>query len=196
MHVEGSVVPGHRLFQATYVGIHVLVEQFEEQAEVLGVALAGRGRHEQVVVGEPRQRFAKLVGQRLLVLAVRAHLVGLVHDHEIPVATQQAVFGVLDAGHPRHGRDRLILLLPRVAAVIGPVEWLRLRRRFKLSDLFLAQDGIIRLSRGQSLAVQLHPIAHRLGHDDLDRLWEDWPSDHHVLLELAGVHSIPPLASV
>ena len=48
--------------QALDVAVDVAVEQREEEAEVLGVALVRRGRHQQVVVGHLRQRFAQLVG--------------------------------------------------------------------------------------------------------------------------------------
>ena len=42
-----------------------------------------------------------------------------VDDDQIPVATQQALFGILDARDPRHRGDDLVAILPRVRAVVG-----------------------------------------------------------------------------
>lgn len=72
----------------------------------------GSGRHR-------RQRLTELVREGLLVGAVGRHLVRLVDDHEVPAAAEQALFGVLDARDPGDGRDDLVLLLPRVLAVVG-----------------------------------------------------------------------------
>ena len=48
-----------------------------------------------------RQPFTELVGERLLVLAVGAHLVRLIDDDEIPATAQQALLGVFDSERPR-----------------------------------------------------------------------------------------------
>ena len=109
----------HRLLEALHVAIDVAVEQLEEQAEVLRVALVRRRRHEEVVIGHCRQRLAELVGERLLVAAGGAHLVRLVHDDEVPVAAEQAFLGVLDARDPGDRGDDLVLVLPGVRAVVG-----------------------------------------------------------------------------
>ena len=69
--VERGLVPPHRLFEALDVAVDVAVEQREEQAEVLRVALVRRRRHQQVVVGHLRERLAELVGERLLVVGCR-----------------------------------------------------------------------------------------------------------------------------
>ena len=112
-------MPSHRLFKAFHAAVDVAVEQFEEEAEVLRVALVRCRRHQKIVVGHRRQRFAKLVGERLLVSAVGRHLVRLIDDDEIPAATEQAFLGVLDARDPGDRRDDLILLLPWVLPVVG-----------------------------------------------------------------------------
>ena len=109
----------HRLFEALHVAVDVPVEQRQEEAEVLRVALVRRGRHQQVVVGHLGERLAELVGERLLVGAVGAHLVRLVDDDQVPVAAEQALLGVLDARDPGDRRDDLVLLLPGVRAVVG-----------------------------------------------------------------------------
>ena len=112
-------MPPHRLLEALHVAVDVAVEQLEEEAEVLRVALVRRRRHQEVVVGHRRQRLAELVGERLLVGAVGGHLVRLVDDDEVPAAAEQALLGVLDARDPGDRRDDLVLLLPRVLAVVG-----------------------------------------------------------------------------
>ncbi|HEV3257947.1 MAG TPA: hypothetical protein VG013_13760 [Gemmataceae bacterium] len=117
--VEGGLLPAHGLLQALDVAVDVLVEQFQEQAEVLRVALVGRGRHQQEVVGPLCEFLAQLVSKRLLVPAGGAHLVRLIHDDEVPLAAQQAVLGVLDARDPGDRGDDLVPLLPRVHTVVG-----------------------------------------------------------------------------
>ncbi len=117
--IERRVVPSHRLLEALHVAVDVAVEQFEEEAEVLRVALVRRRRHQKIVVGHRRQRLAELVGERLLVRAVGRHLVRLVDDDEVPVAAEQALLGVLDARNPGDRRDDLVLFLPRILAVVG-----------------------------------------------------------------------------
>ena len=67
-----------------------------------------------------RERLAKLEGERLLVLAVGAHLVGLVDDDEVPVRPEEALLRVLDAGDPRDGGHHLVLLEPGILAVLAP----------------------------------------------------------------------------
>ena len=129
--IEGRMVPSHCLLETFHAAVDVAVEQFEEEAEVLRVALVRRRRHQKIVVRHRRQRLAELVGERLLVGAVRRHLVRLVDDHEIPAAAEQALLGVLDARDPRDRCDDLILFLPWVLAVVGAqhvaanhLEWL------------------------------------------------------------------------
>ena len=112
-------MPAHRLLEALHVAVDVAVEEREKQAEVLRVALVGRRRHQQVVVGALGKRLAELEGERLLLVAVGTHLVGLVHDDEIPAAAEQALLGVLDPRDPRHRGHDLVLLLPGVLAVLA-----------------------------------------------------------------------------
>jgi len=66
------------------------------------------------------QRLAELVGEGLPIVRVGRHLVGLIHDDEIPPGAQEAVSRIVDAGDPRDGRDDLRALLPRVLPVVGP----------------------------------------------------------------------------
>ncbi len=44
---------------------------------------------------------------------------GFIDDDQVPLATQQAFVGVLDPRDPGNGRNDLVLLLPRVRAVVG-----------------------------------------------------------------------------
>ena len=117
--VERGLVAPQGLLKALDVAVDVAVQQREEQAEVLGVALVGRGGHEQEVVGHRRKRLAELVGERLAVAGVGAHLVGLVDDDEVPARPEQALLGVLDPRHPRERGEHLVTVLPRVLAVVG-----------------------------------------------------------------------------
>ena len=82
--------------------------------------MCGRRRHQEEVVGHLGELLAELVGEGLLVPGVGGHLVGLVHDDEVPTRAEQAVAGVLDAGDPRDRRDDLVAFLPGVLAVVGP----------------------------------------------------------------------------
>ena len=69
------------------VDVQIPVEQLQQQGEVVGVALVRRGREEKVVVGAVPQKLAELVSLGLVDLvavAVGRHLVGFVHDHQIP----------------------------------------------------------------------------------------------------------------
>ena len=56
--VEGGLVPVHGLLEAAHVAVDISVQEGEEESEVLGVALVRGGRHQQVVVGALRERFA------------------------------------------------------------------------------------------------------------------------------------------
>jgi len=79
----------------------------------------GRRRHQEEVVRHRRQGLAELVGERLLVGAVGGHLVRLVDDHQVPAAAKEAFLGVFDPRDPGDRCDDLVLLLPRVLAVVG-----------------------------------------------------------------------------
>ena len=72
------------------------------------------------MVGHLGELLAELVGERFLVPGVGGHLVGLVHDDEVPTRAEQAVPGVLNPRDPRNRRDDLVTFLPGVLAVIGP----------------------------------------------------------------------------
>ena len=118
--VEGGFLPPHRLLEALDAAVDIGVKQCQEPAEVFGVAFVRRGRHQQEVIGHLRQRLAQAVGVGLVLLAPGAHLVGLVHDDQIPSRPQQAFPSVLDERDPGDGRDRLIVVLPGILAVVGP----------------------------------------------------------------------------
>jgi hypothetical protein len=118
--VEGGLVLPHGVLQALDAAIHIRVEQGEEPAEVVLVALVGRRGHQQVVVGHPGERLAQPVGVGLAVFGRGAHLVGLVHNDEVPAGAEQALSGVLNERDPRDGGDDLVALLPGVLAVVGP----------------------------------------------------------------------------
>ena len=118
--VERGFVLAHGVLQALDAAVHVRVEQGQEPAEVVLVALVRRRGHEQVVVGHPGERLTQPVGVGLAVLAGGAHLVGLVHDDEIPARAEQAFAGILDERDPRDGGDDLVAFLPGVLAVVGP----------------------------------------------------------------------------
>jgi hypothetical protein len=112
--IKGGTIPMHGLLQAFHVAVHVTVQQFQEEAEILWVTLVRGGGHQQVVVGHRGQGFTQAVSEGLLIGTVGAHLVRFVYNDEVPVAAQEAVLGIVDAGDPRDGGDDLVLLLPGV----------------------------------------------------------------------------------
>ncbi len=121
---DGVVLAGHGLLEDVAVREEVLVEQLEQQAEVLGVALVRGGRQEQQVLGADRERLAQAVETglagllRARALAVGRHLVGLVHDHQVPVGLLECVeHGV--ACRPVDRGDAPIGLGPGVAPEVG-----------------------------------------------------------------------------
>ena len=117
--VKRRFVTRHSLLQAFHIAVNVLIEEREEKAKVFRIALVRRRRHQEVVIRHLRKRLAKLVRQGFFVGAISAHLVRLIDDDEIPMAAKQRLLGVFDAGHPGHRSNELVLILPRVAAVIG-----------------------------------------------------------------------------
>ena len=118
--VERGLVFLHRVLEALDAAVDVRVEQREEPAEVIRVALVRRRRHQEVVVGHLGQRLAQAVGVGLAVVGRCAHLVGFVHDDEVPARPQQALAGILDQRDPGNGRNDLVAFLPRVLAIVGP----------------------------------------------------------------------------
>lgn len=80
--IKGRLAPAHGLLQALDIGVHVLVQQLQKQPEILGVALVRRGGHQQEMVGHLGQVLPELIGQRLLVRTIGAHLVGLIDDDD------------------------------------------------------------------------------------------------------------------
>lgn len=82
--------------------VEILVEQLEKQGDVVGVALVRRSGQEEEVVGAIPQQFAELVPLGLvdlLAVAVRSHLVGFVHDAQVPAHVPEQVEDVVLPGH-------------------------------------------------------------------------------------------------
>jgi len=117
--VERRGVPLHGLFETLDVAVHVSVQQPQEQAEMLRIALMRSGGHQQIVIRHAGEVLAKLVCERLLVGAGSRHFMSFIYDDEIPRTAEQAVAGILDPRHPRDGGDDLILVLPGICAVVG-----------------------------------------------------------------------------
>ena len=87
--VEGRAPAVHRFADRLHVGVGVGVEELQEQAEVLRIALV-RGRGEQQhVVRAVAQQLAQPVAQALVRLVGGRHAVRLVHDDEVPVDLPQ-----------------------------------------------------------------------------------------------------------
>ena len=98
---DAVFVVGAGLGQDVAVDVQVTVEQLQQQGEVVGVALVRRGRQEQEVVGAVPQELAELVPLGLVDLvavAVRRHLVGFVHDDQIPPHVPQHGSGCRPGG--------------------------------------------------------------------------------------------------
>ena len=118
--VEGGFLTPHRLLKALDAAVDIGVEQGQEAAEMLGIALVWRGRHQQEMVGHLRQGLAQAVGVGLVFLAPGAHLVGFVHDDQVPAGAEEAFAGVFDERDPGDGGDGLVVVLPGILAVVGP----------------------------------------------------------------------------
>ena len=87
---------------------------------MFGVAFVGRGRHQQEMIGHLRQRFAQAVGVGLVLLAAGAHLVGFVHDDQVPTGAEEAFACVFNERDPGDGGDGLVVILPGILTVVGP----------------------------------------------------------------------------
>ena len=94
--VEGGFLTPHRLLKALDAAVDIGVQQGQEPAEMLGIALVGRGRHQQEMIGHLRQGFAQAIGVGLVLLAAGAHLVGFVHDDQVPAGAEEAFAGVFN----------------------------------------------------------------------------------------------------
>lgn len=71
------------------------------------------------MIGHRGEGFAEPIRERLAVVRVGSHLVGLVHDHQVPPAPEKALPGIVDARDPRDGGHKLRPVLPGVLAVVG-----------------------------------------------------------------------------
>src|SRR5262249_44477032 len=54
--IKRRVVSPHRLFEALHIAVNVAIQQFEEKAEVLWIALVRRRRRQEQVVGHSGDR--------------------------------------------------------------------------------------------------------------------------------------------
>src|ERR1700691_447878 len=77
-----------------------------------------RRGHQEIMIRHLRESLAELKGERFLVRAISTHLVGFVHDNEVPATSQEGFLRVIDARNPRDGSDDLVFLLPRIHSVI------------------------------------------------------------------------------
>jgi len=105
----------HRFADRADVGIRVGVEELEEQAEVLRVALIRRRGQQQDVVGDVAQQLAKPIAHALVRLVRRRHAVRLVHDHQVPPHLPQSGEDLIALGQVQRG-DHLVVLQPLVDA--------------------------------------------------------------------------------
>ena len=87
--VEGRAPAVHRFADRLHVGVGVGVEELQEQAEVLRIALVRRRREQQHVVRAVAQQLAEPVAQALVRLVRGRHAVRLVDDHEVPMNLPQ-----------------------------------------------------------------------------------------------------------
>ena len=99
--VEGRPPAVHRFADRLHVGVAVGIEELQEQAEVLGIALVGRRREQQHVVRGVAQQLAQPVAQALVRLVGGRHAVRLVHDDEVPVDLPQPGEDVMRASPDR-----------------------------------------------------------------------------------------------
>ena len=121
-HVAGAGLLALALLAAHLAGEAVVVEQRHEEVEVLGLAAVRCRRHQQEVARDLAEAHAQLVALGLLDLVaevVRRHLVGLVADHEVPLALRELGHELLVAREVIEARDQQVLLEERVAGVGG-----------------------------------------------------------------------------
>src|SRR6185437_13129684 len=93
----------------------IAVEQREEELEVLFLAVVRRGRHEQKVARDPREKLAQAVPLGVLHLTAKergGELVRLIADNEVVTAigSAQQLLDVLIARELVEARDRQVVL--------------------------------------------------------------------------------------
>ena len=118
--IERCDVLAQGTLQTFNAAVDIGVEQRQKPAEVIGVALVRCGRHQQEMVRHLRERFTEPIGVGLPIIGRSAHLVSLIHNHEIPPRPQQTFASILDHRNPGDRRDNLIPFLPRVLPVVRP----------------------------------------------------------------------------
>ena len=118
--IERGFVLAQGTLQAFDAAVDVGIEQREEPAEVVRIALVWRGRHQQEMVRHLRESFAQTISVSLTVVGWSAHFVGFVHNYEIPTRPQQTFASIFDHRNPRDRRDDLIPFLPWVLPVVRP----------------------------------------------------------------------------
>ena len=90
-HHVGDVDGMHTVAEAAFEAVGV--EQAHEELEILFLAVVGRGRHQQQVARDLAQQLAEAVALGVVDLAAKEggrHLVRLVADDQVPVATGRA----------------------------------------------------------------------------------------------------------
>ncbi len=107
--VEGRPPAVHGLADGADVGIGVRVEELEEEAEILRIALVRRGRQQQHVIGCVPQELAQLVAQTLVGFVCGRHAVRFVHDDKVPVDLAQTGEDLVPLGEVERGDDPLLL---------------------------------------------------------------------------------------
>jgi len=159
----------HRFADRADVGIRVGVEELEEQAEVLRVALIRRRGQQQDVVGDVAQQLAKPIAHALVRLVRRRHAVRLVHDHQVPPHLPEARQDVLALGQVERGDQPVSLqplVHPELLADITALE----NQELRVELLALPLEGQVGRADDQDAlrwAAQLEFADEQAGHDRL-----------------------------
>ena len=98
----------------------VAIQQGHEQLEVFFLAVVRRGRHQQEVARQAAQQLAELETRGFVDLAAEVagrHLVGFVHDDQVPLGLGQQLLVILVARKLVEPRDQAVLLTEVVAAL-------------------------------------------------------------------------------
>ena len=109
----------HGLLEAPHIGVHIGVEEPQEQGEVRGVSPVPGGGQEEQVVGLLGEELAEPVPFGLVLGVPGAHAVGLVHDHQVPPRPPEALLHLVPLG-PVDGGDHLVPVEPGIGAVRVP----------------------------------------------------------------------------
>ena len=118
---EDRIVPGlNRGLQQFLAGEEARSQQIQEEAEILFIAFVGRCREEQQMLGLLGEHLTGAIAFSffypallLSLIQISAHLVRLVHDHQVPTHAAQA-FAALILLDKVDGGDAVVMLLPGV----------------------------------------------------------------------------------